>query len=127
ISNLPDDALMKILESPRSDYVPFAIEVAREEVIKRGGEELLRKRIAEEVAQLAIPQIEIPQRATGLLRAIPPDSFSGDYELFEDGRAIAYIDVSKSWYGDSSEFLIGGENFRVYRIPIGEYSGNLVL
>jgi hypothetical protein len=127
ISNLSDDDLIKILESPQSDYLPFAMEVAREEIIKRGGEELLRRRIAEELAQLATPQVEIPQRPTGLLQAIPRGSFGRDYELFEGDRTVAYIDVSTSWYGDSGEFLVGGETYKVYRLPNGEHSGNLVL
>jgi hypothetical protein len=58
VSNLSDEELVQMLEAPYDQYTTFALDVARAELGKRGGKEIIEKRIAEGIR--AYPPFQNP-------------------------------------------------------------------
>jgi len=94
ITSLSDEDLIKMLEEKRHEYTPFALEVAQQELSKRGGKDKLQERIGEK-NWLTVSGLEHVKS----LRGSPKlgglfEPFMPDVELFSDMNAI--FDAARS-------------------------------
>lgn len=127
ISNMSDEDLLKMLDVSARNYTPYALDIARQELSKRGGKEMIRQRLAEKQPEAVLVQIEVPQRKTNIMKAVRKTASGWDYTLFEGQEPVAYIDVYTSWWGDVGKIFIKESVYKSYRILNGEFSDDLVL
>jgi hypothetical protein len=109
IKSLSDEDLIKILREKRNEYTPFALEVAQQELSKRGGKDKLQERMGEKnwlaVSGLEhIKSLRGSPKPEGLFEPFMPDVelFSDMSAIFGAARNIVVSEGHKSLNQDSS-------------------------
>ena len=83
ISALPDEAIVRMIEGAAEEYTPDAIECVKEELLRRGGIEALKLKVAERAASgIQAEEESSSQETSHTLRILYPIVVFVAYGLF---------------------------------------------
>lgn len=99
VSNLSDEELIEMLRASDSDYTPFALKVAREELAKREQFKL----VLQQTEQEPIKQIDLPNAPATLTAPLGDDLGSAEDDWIGRESSGCYIEVwqDKNFEGES--------------------------
>ena len=110
MSNLPDEALVNIVQHSPRDYTPFALQAAREELAKRKKLKSPRKGAAKDVKSQAVDGVS---DFSGCFVEIWRDkNFEGEHLLIEGPAEYEALNsLARDWSGDICSLRVGPNAF----------------
>jgi uncharacterized RDD family membrane protein YckC len=129
ISALSDEELLAVIDRGARDYTPFAMSVARQELSKRGGRELVERRIAQSGARVAgTPResatIKLPvgEKSGAAYNIYERDDYAGYWRRFladsVDGLILAIPLLLISLMNETAGGLLALPAFALYHIGL---------